>query len=218
MSYTYRLMLPPGEREFSEFMMYAIGRRVSEYRVIGNSAFITLDISAPETAKPIPAVPEKASSTTPWASPDFAAAMRRGLSAAAEFERVHGMTPSEYRDRESALRRTDRDAWQRQYAGKFSPDVLASLIRTKTLTPILTDREFSAKKACAPGGAFDHATVVLGRSISIGERLERLEAAVLAIASNDPGGPIKSIRDFLSYKVSESLRKALVHFPAEKRP
>lgn len=86
-----------------------------------------------------------------------------------------------------------------------------------TLTPVddsaerhRNKRVKHAQTVSAPGGAFDMLSVPLGESITVGERLERLEAAVLTMAAHDPTGPIKSARDFLSLIVTPKLRNVLV--------
>jgi hypothetical protein len=68
-----------------------------------------------------------------------------------------------------------------------------------------------AESVCKDKGAFDWESVPIieGERLDTRARLERLEAAVMCMASHDPTGPIVSARDFLSLRVSKPLAKVL---------
>lgn len=94
----------------------------------------------------------------------------------------------------------------------------ASLVVPKTYTPIddsaerhRAKRVAHAERVCAKHSAFDWEAVPVaeGERLDTRARLERLEAAVMCMASHDPTGPIVSARDFLSLRVSKPLAKVL---------
>lgn len=74
-------------------------------------------------------------------------------------------------------------------------------------------RREHAEAVCVPRGAFDVRNVELGEGIGHAQRIERLEAAVLLMASHDPTGPLQSIGDFMGLRLGLE-REPMCHYPA----
>jgi len=73
-------------------------------------------------------------------------------------------------------------------------------------------RAYSAKVG-NNGGPWDHTALKPGRSVTLSERLIRLEAAVILMASSDETGPLRSLHDFLTLTAYGSLESALLTVP-----
>ncbi|WP_416052783.1 hypothetical protein [Cupriavidus basilensis] len=77
-------------------------------------------------------------------------------------------------------------------------------------------RREHAEAVFMPRGSFDVREVELGRVIGFRERVERLEAAVLLMASHDPTGPLQTIADFMSMDLGQHESAAMCHYPAKR--
>lgn len=83
----------------------------------------------------------------------------------------------------------------------------------KAASEWIARRREHAEAVCVPRGAFDVRNVELGEGIGHTQRIERLEAAVLLMASHDPTGPLQSIGDFMGLRLGlES--EPMCHYPA----
>jgi hypothetical protein len=111
-----------------------------------------------------------------------------------------------------------RNAKPARPAMPFNPKAIEFVLKPRTVHAIDTSadrhrkkRADHAERVCGKHGAFDWETVPMaeGERLDVRARLERLEAAVMEMASHDPTGPITSARDFLSLRVSKPLSKVL---------